>query len=69
MAVKINPFELLFPRHCAVCDEVVDRLGEQLCDKCKGKIIYIKEPFCMKCGKQLKKEEKEKRKNKENYNQ
>lgn len=45
--------DLLFPRRCAVCDEPTDRLGEGVCKNCAGRIVYIKPPFCMKCGKQL----------------
>ena len=59
MAVKINLLDLLYPRRCVVCDEIVDQMGESVCRKCSNKIIYIKEPYCMKCGKQLKKEEQE----------
>ncbi len=59
MAVKIRLLDLLYPGRCAVCDEITDRPGEFVCKKCSGKIIYIKEPCCMKCGKQLKKEEQE----------
>lgn len=59
MALRINLLDLLYPRRCVVCDEIVDQKGESVCRKCRGKIIYIKEPYCMKCGKQLKKEEQE----------
>lgn len=51
--------DLLFPRRCAVCDEPADRLGEGVCKECAGKIVYIKPPFCMKCGKQLREAEGE----------
>ena len=57
--IKINPLDYLFPSRCVVCDEVTDRPGEGLCERCRDKIVYIKEPYCLKCGKQLKKEEKE----------
>lgn len=46
--------DLLFPGRCVVCDEIVGRQGESLCSGCRNKIIYIREPCCMKCGKQLK---------------
>ncbi|MCI9334926.1 MAG: ComF family protein [Lachnospiraceae bacterium] len=59
MKLKDKILDLWFPRRCAVCDEVVDGLGQEICSRCKGKMIYIKEPCCMKCGKQLKKEEQE----------
>lgn len=59
MAVKIGLLDLLYPGRCVVCDEIADRPGEFVCGKCRDKIIYIREPYCMKCGKQLKKEEQE----------
>ena len=59
MAVSLSPWELLFPARCVVCDDLTDQPKEQICNNCKGKIVYIKEPFCMKCGKQLWKDEKE----------
>lgn len=59
MRLKDKMLDLLYPRWCVVCDEIVDRPGEAVCSGCRSKIIYIKEPCCMKCGKQLKKEEQE----------
>lgn len=50
--------ELLFPRRCAVCDEIVP-LGRMICPDCSDKIIYIKDPCCIKCGKELKRQEKQ----------
>lgn len=58
-AIKVNPLDYLFPARCVVCDEVTDSPGKRLCEKCKDKIVYIRDPYCLKCGKQLKKEEKE----------
>ncbi len=51
--------DLLFPGRCAVCDGIADQRNGEVCTECRGKIIYIKEPFCMKCGKQLESGEKE----------
>ncbi len=51
--------EYLFPRRCPICDGIVAPFGEQICDLCKTKIQYIKEPRCQKCGKGLQSEEKE----------
>lgn len=48
--------DLIFPRRCAVCDEVTDRTGNGVCSSCASEIVYIKAPACMKCGKQLKQE-------------
>jgi len=59
MKLKEKILNLLFPGRCVVCDGLVDRQGEGVCSQCRNKMIYIKEPCCMKCGKQLKKEEQE----------
>ncbi len=59
MSIKQKILDLLFPRRCVVCDNIVGQLESAVCPACRDKIIYIKEPCCMKCGKQLKKEERE----------
>lgn len=44
---------LLFPRRCPVCDDIVP-IGEgDVCRPCAGRIQYIREPRCRRCGKQL----------------
>jgi len=44
---------MIFPRRCPVCDEIVP-MGEGLiCRQCKIKPQYIREPRCRRCGKQL----------------
>ena len=59
MKLRDKLLDLWFPRRCAVCDGIVDRPGQEICSGCKSKPIYIREPCCMKCGKQLKREEQE----------
>lgn len=49
--------QLLFPRRCPVCDGIVRPFGEKICRACAPKLRQIKEPWCMKCGKQLSWEE------------
>lgn len=45
--------DLIFPRRCPVCDDVVP-VGEGLiCRTCTSKIQYIRQPACRQCGKQL----------------
>ncbi|MFI3236890.1 MAG: ComF family protein [Lachnospiraceae bacterium] len=51
--------ELLFPRHCPICDGIVPKLGNLCCDTCLPKLQYVGENFCIKCGKKLQKEEME----------
>ena len=45
--------DLLFPRRCAICDDVLTHGRKYICRECRPKIVYIKEPYCMKCGKAL----------------
>ena len=45
--------DLLYPRRCPVCDKAVMPFGSLVCETCGGKTAYIKEPYCMKCGKEL----------------
>ncbi len=52
--IKERILDLVFPRRCVVCDEPTDDPKKGVCRACRSKIVYIKDPFCMKCGKQLK---------------
>ncbi len=45
--------QLLFPRRCPVCDEIVRPFGAKICPACAPKLRKVKEPWCMKCGKKL----------------
>jgi len=49
---------IFFPRRCPICDEVIP-YGGKICEACATKVIYIKEPACKKCGKQLENERQE----------
>lgn len=45
--------DLIYPRRCPVCDRVVSPFGSLVCETCKEAFEYVKEPYCMKCGKKL----------------
>ena len=45
--------DLIFPRRCPVCDDVVAAGSGLICGGCAAKIQYIRQPVCRKCGKQL----------------
>ena len=45
--------DLLFPRRCPVCDDIVPMQEGLICMTCRSKIRYITSPRCQKCGKQL----------------
>lgn len=51
--------DILYPRRCPVCDRAVKPFGSLICETCKEEFGYIKEPYCMKCGKELDKDEAE----------
>jgi len=50
---------LLFPPRCPFCESIQKIHAPGICPECSQKLIYIREPRCMKCGKQLAQEEKE----------
>ena len=41
---------MLYPVVCPFCGQISPK---GICDECSGRIIYITEPRCMKCGKSL----------------
>lgn len=45
--------DLIFPRRCALCDEVLKFGKKYICSDCKKDMAYIKEPICLKCGKTI----------------
>lgn len=45
--------QLLFPRRCPVCDEIVTPFGEKICLECIPKLKLLTPPRCMKCGRHL----------------
>lgn len=45
--------EVLYPRRCPVCDDIVVPKGSSICQGCVGKLHFIKEPTCRKCGKEI----------------
>ena len=49
---------LVFPRRCPVCDEIL-LTGKYICETCRKKIKFIKEPVCKKCGKTIEQERQE----------
>ncbi|MCL4558801.1 MAG: ComF family protein [Deltaproteobacteria bacterium] len=39
---------IFFPPACLVCGKETEQPG--ICDDCKGRLTYIRPPFCTKCG-------------------
>lgn len=57
--VKEELINIIYPRTCPICGEILQNNNLQVCGTCKKKIKYVKEPACKKCGKQLQVEEQE----------
>lgn len=57
-AIKIIDgfLDILYPRRCPVCDDIVLPKGAMVCNKCADAFTTIKGGFCLKCGKPLKDE-------------
>ena len=58
MKLKEDILNVFFPPRCPVCDGVI-QLESDICPDCRKKVNVIKEPACMKCGKQLENERTE----------
>ncbi|MCD7837202.1 MAG: ComF family protein [Lachnospiraceae bacterium] len=46
----------LFPLRCPICDGIVVPYGEKICLRCMGRLKLISPPWCMRCGKKLRKQ-------------
>ena len=49
-----NIIKFIFPSHCVICDKLLPYGGNLenlfLCNDCKDKLEFIKDPICKKCG-------------------
>lgn len=45
--------EILYPRRCPVCDEVLPFRSGSICPGCFSKLSFTKSPVCKKCGKEV----------------
>lgn len=55
--IRFNLLDVVFPVRCAVCDRVLPFGSKEVCDLCRGKIRYLTQPLCCRCGKKVKEEE------------
>ncbi|NLL76627.1 MAG: ComF family protein [Clostridiales bacterium] len=51
--------DLIYPRHCPVCDGLIGYSEMLICEKCRRLVKYVKNPVCVKCGKSIAEEEGE----------
>lgn len=47
------PVDLIFPRRCPVCGEIVSPEGALICAGCLRRLSFVRQPFCKKCGKEI----------------
>ena len=50
-AEKILP--LFYPVRCPVCQDIVLPKGRRICPLCEDRPQFIKDPVCMKCGREI----------------
>ena len=44
---------ILYPKRCPVCDDIVLPKNRLVCDSCKDILKPLQEPLCYKCGRQI----------------
>ncbi len=45
--------DLLYPRRCPVCSEIVMPKGNLICPDCMEKLAFVRRPVCKCCGKEI----------------
>ena len=43
--------DILYPRICPICNEIVSQKGADICRSCERKLTYVGDSYCMRCGK------------------
>ncbi len=51
--LKQTILDILFPRRCPVCGEIVRPAGRLICPSCFRELSFVKDPVCKKCGKEI----------------
>ncbi len=51
--------QLIFPPRCPICDGIQAVGNRGICGECRKTVKYIRDPRCLKCGKELWEEEQE----------
>ncbi|WP_434310328.1 double zinc ribbon domain-containing protein [Hominifimenecus sp. rT4P-3] len=45
--------DVLYPRRCPACGDIVRPKGELICPECRERFSYVAEPTCLRCGKEI----------------
>ena len=53
MNLKEAVLSVLYPRRCPVCHGIVTPKGGFICPCCLKKVSFVKEPVCLRCGKEI----------------
>lgn len=53
--------DLIYPRRCPMCQDIVkpNLQNSRICPDCQEQLPYLQPPYCLKCGKEVAKEEQE----------
>ena len=51
--------EILFPGRCPLCRRVLMGKEKYVCADCRGKVPFIKDPYCLRCGRPIRDESEE----------
>jgi len=52
--IKEGILDLLYPKRCPVCDDIVPEKKRLCCPECERIFYEVKQPRCLKCGKHIK---------------
>jgi len=50
--------DLIFPKRCPVCHEITADRGDLVCRECRGRLTYVTDPYCIRCGKPFRESQK-----------
>lgn len=50
---------LLYPPRCPVCSRILLPGEDLVCGSCEGTLPYVQEPYCLRCGKPVRRAERE----------
>lgn len=45
--------DMIYPKKCPVCHEILEDPAEQICRKCLRKLVFVGKCYCLKCGKPM----------------
>ncbi|NLG02361.1 MAG: ComF family protein, partial [Clostridia bacterium] len=51
--MKHHIIDLIFPKRCPICGDIMEAGARLACPICKLKAPYVTTPYCLKCGKPI----------------